>query len=587
MNVRSCCAVLALASSLLAQELRVAADSLARLPADDSPLWLADLDGDGDQDLVSISAESLAVWRLGADRTYPETPDAKLVWDDADVAFDLGDLDRDGATEVLVVSGGRTLRRYVLGADGFGEPTTLRDDLGAALPRGVHRVPFVQDVDGSPPEDLVIPGPGLFHIFRSQPDGLSAPIDVAFESRVETSVGNPDSLDSRFRQDVTIPWFHMRDVDGDGRLDLLSETSDRVLFHIADPELPTRPTWRLDLQRFRDEVELEQIDFFDLTRNMSALVTWRLADLDGVPPNDLVIQQGSTLLIWMGGSRGGIDRNPDDVLPSSGNLLLYAFFDTVGDPLPELHILRLEDITLGELVRMAVMDSETTLEVYSYRNRGGHFDRKAMSVVQVNLELPSLIDIDDHDSAVRVGVRARLKSDNGAKPHHACLDPDGLLDDAVVYEDGRLRFWRDALPRDGLGTDRGDMRDALLTAVDESGLTGLSSFLRRRDDAPEGQVLRKSYDVSVDDLVEGASGIQRMLRALDRDVPPALEAPTVFGEHEPDVIVTDLDGDGISDVLLVHTLQRSDDEPSLRTVEAVILGRTPRPSEAPATDGDG
>ena len=159
--------------------------------------------------------------------------------------------------------------------------------------------------------------------------------------------------------------------------------------------------------------------------------------------------------------------------------------------------------------------------------------------------------------------------------HRACLDADGRFDDVVAYDGGRLRFWRDATSADPFSDDRAAGRDALLDAVEAAQLDGLADFLRRREDDHRDDVVRQHYDVTIADLAAGAAGVASLLHGVPRDRQPVLEESSAFGEHQPDVIVADLDGDGISDVLLVHPLTLVEDGPSLRSVQAIVLGTTP------------
>lgn len=537
-----------LAASAPAQDARTTVrESIVQLPRDDAPVWTLDLDGDGRRELATATAKALHVWPPDDAGRYADDRQLRLAWPAPDLAFDLADLDGDGADDVVGLLGGTQLVRWPAGPDGFGEPEVLRDGLQGAVPRGVHRVPLVRDVDHDGHPDVLVPAAGRFLILRGTDGVLREPFPVDFESKVRVQVGDPRRLDTEFGQDIEVPWFRMRDLDGDGLADLVSETEDHVSVHLATADdLPREPSWTLDLAALRDEVALDSFDLFDLTRNLQSNVNWRIEDVDGEAPLDLVIQQGPTLLIYLGGSRRGMQGKPDDVLPSSGNVLVMALLDVIDDELPELHIVRIEDITLGKLLRMAAFTTETTFHVFSYRNVGGTFERRAYQRRTIDVEIPSFLEMSDEDGDLAKRMEAlEDEMEDGPDYRRLCLDGDERFDDLVAVVEGRLRFWRDALPESPFRhAGLNDLQGALVETLEDTDLDGLANFLRKRDG---GDVRAEvSHDVSLEELVLSARGVSRKLR-------PLLGSDFEF-EHRahlrsPGLTIVDLDGDGVSDVL--------------------------------------
>jgi len=436
-------------------------ETVFRVPRDATRLALRDVDGDGAADLVFLRPEGVALRFQRADGGFPPEHDAELAWPADRLAWSLVDLDGDGATELVVLEDGRRVRVFGADrADGFDAGPTVLDRVAGFLPRGVVHMDFVRDVDGDGRRDLVVPGSGDYRIYFAREAAWSEPLEVRYEARIEMRTGDPDSLDARFGSDVDISWFGLEDVDGDGRRDLIARTRDTAAFHLADPVLAPEPTWRLDLAALRAEVERTGgIDFDDLFANLDGLVSWRLADLDGEGARDVVVQQGNTFKVYLGGSRSGVDRTPDGLLKSSGNVLGFFLRDTLGDPRPDLQLLRVESLSLGQAIRWLVLPGSLDFDVYTYVNEGGHFSRRPSKRVTLSIRIPRIFSLLEEveefqqELEVRRDVPARL----------IAFDADGLRNDVVDVVAGELRVYRDAAP-DDLARD---WRDAGLLQLDD------------------------------------------------------------------------------------------------------------------------
>ena len=97
----------------------------------------------------------------------------------------------------------------------------------------------------------------------------------------------------------------MDDIDGDGQLDLVSETSERVAFHLAKPEIEARPTWSLDLSELRSAPSASDLDLDNLLGAVSGLAQWRAVDLDGEGPRDLIVSSEGTFKVYRGATLAG------------------------------------------------------------------------------------------------------------------------------------------------------------------------------------------------------------------------------------------------------------------------------------------
>ncbi|MHC4910109.1 MAG: FG-GAP repeat domain-containing protein [Planctomycetota bacterium] len=423
--------------------------SVYHVPDTETRLALVDVDGDARRDLLAVSPKGIALRRLRDDGTLPEADDSVFAWPSHTVGWNLADLDGDGSTEIVLLVDGK--RVVALTADGEGRlsdgPNLVVAD--GFLPRGIRRVNFIRDVDGDGRLDLVLPATDHFLIHLNRPDGWTEPLPVNFRASIGLSLGDPEELDSNFGQNVHIPWFSLQDVDGDGLTDLISQTEREAQFHLAAPELPVAPTWTLDLAALREEIPPPpKIDLDNLLANVETPVNWRVGDVDGEAPDDLVIQQGGKISVYLGGSTGPDLERPDQVLKASGNVLYFLLRDADGDGRDDLQILRAETISLGEAIRLLMIPGSLDFDIFTYGNEGGAFSRKPSTRTTVALRIPALLGFLEDVEDMRDDYDAKMAVP--AQP--ADLDGDGVAGDVVdVTKDG-LAIWRGAVPEDFRGS---------------------------------------------------------------------------------------------------------------------------------------
>ncbi|MEM7516381.1 MAG: VCBS repeat-containing protein, partial [Planctomycetota bacterium] len=289
--IRSLTAVLALwltANGIAMAQAPETAPTIVKLPGESSRFCFRDLDGDQHLDLVLIKRAGVQVSFQRADGSYPVKSDADLAWPSGKLGWDLADADGDGSTDLILLDENGDLKFHSIADRSFQPATPLLTGTRAFLPAGIRRLRCVRDVDGDGQADVVIPGTGRYRVFLTEVQNgertFRTPIEVEFDANIDLGVGDPAELDSRFSSEVWLPWFDLRDVDGDGDADLLAETDDEVFFYLAEPGLPDRPTWILPLAERRRALEQGKrgIDFDDLLSNIAPTVSWRIEDLDGV-----------------------------------------------------------------------------------------------------------------------------------------------------------------------------------------------------------------------------------------------------------------------------------------------------------------
>ncbi len=512
------------------------------IPKEGAGLLLRDLTGDGALDLVRADAQGLALLPLGPDRRYPAGPSARLAWPAGRVGWELADLDGDGTTEVLFLTEDRgvLVHRFEAGT-GFDEGQTILEQT-ALLPTGVSRVHFVRDVDGDGLQDLVLPGSGSHRVFRARGTDWAPPIEVAFELRSSLQAGDPERLDSSFGQQVRVPWFRIEDVDGDGSEDLVSETSERIAFHLAAPELSSEPTWTLDLEALRAELpQRTEIDFDNLLSMLDQRVTWQVSDIDGEAPDDLVVQLGSKLRIYLGGARTGPQGTPDQVLKASGNVLLTFLRPTRDDALPDLQILRAERIPVSRVIRSLLFASDLDFDIFTYGNEAGTFSRKPTRRNRITLKIPRLVDfMDESDDGFAAELEDQFDLPTLRFPRVPGSPAAG--DDVLDLLDGELVVFEACAPEPSFLESLEDAEEF------EPGRFVEGVFLREFDTQADGASRTLDFgDLETFDFAPSA-----VLRQSTQGQEPARRHPlAVEPDDVHDLLVRDLDGDGTSDAIVV------------------------------------
>lgn len=555
---RACAIVasaLAAAAPAAAQLTDVASAAPAAAPAPDAPfadtrvevprrgvlMALRDLTGDGALELLRVDESGVLARRLTAEGTY-ETRGSLLAWPNTTIGWDLADLDGTGRTDLLMVADGKTIQRQrLLPGGGWSEPEPLFE-AATYLPSGVARVPFARDIDGDGRLDLVLPGPGRFHVRLNRgPAGeggaltWSTPIEVGYEPEIDYELGDPDRLSSTFGQSVRVPWFKMEDIDGDGQQDLVSQMGERVSFHLARPQIDALPSWELDLGEYKTEVSASDIDLDDLLSAVSGIANWRVEDLDGKGARDLIIGSEGTFKVYLGAGATGPVNAPDQVLKASGNVLYFFVRDVMGDERPDLQIVRGERISLGRLIKYLIVPGKLDFDVFTYQNQGGTFARRPTKRTTLALRVPRILELISESEEIADAIEAQWD----IPARRVAWDDDGTTNDVIDERGGVLMVFENCAPEqqkfENLSLSRGI--DGLIERV-------VLQDLDRLDDGGESVI-----DLGNLDAFAVAPG--KALRDATANRKPVLTHTLWEGEDDRSLRSIDLDGDGRSDVLTV------------------------------------
>ena len=163
--------------------------SICEVKGSSTRIALRDFDRDGRRDLLLVDVDWAS--RCGCARLHLPTPMTRACpWLPPAT---LADLDGDGRQELLMLADGRKVLSVKPDAQGQLAATTLVEEPQGFLPRGIRRVIFVRDVDGDGRADLVLPGNGRFLIRRNLgAEGFAtAYIAVACRSDIGMSRATP------------------------------------------------------------------------------------------------------------------------------------------------------------------------------------------------------------------------------------------------------------------------------------------------------------------------------------------------------------------------------------------------------------
>ena len=385
---------------------------------------LADIDGDGRRDVVIAShvegkafARRLTMWRSAsagvaftAGETLDLTPDV--------VAWSTGDVRAGGGDEIVLFNAGGA---YSWSAAGPQERRLQRIAEAEFLwqladpERAFWWRDGVRDIDGDGLVDLVLPEPdGFACVVQRRPSVDAGAWGVRARMRVPADQGDDGVWVSastregagvrgkRTERDISLqiggsdraadagpatlvqvnesaPAPQWIDWDGDGDLDLLAQTSQRL--HV----------WtQLERGRFASEPTLSLVLPVDADRDrkLDASYTSHTTDLDLDHKADCVIFAGDRrsedvrtqgLFFTQAGVKEGPELFGNDGRPSA--LLVFAGFvtsptfrDLDGDGFPELVLRTVRPDIIDQL--RSVTNEAIDADLYVYRNRRGTFARQ-------------------------------------------------------------------------------------------------------------------------------------------------------------------------------------------------------------------
>lgn len=487
-----------------------------QLPGDTEQLLVADTDGDGQRELLTLSGNELRVYfQTSGDFDFTNgfqtitLPGAAVGWD---LSRGYGD---QGLSIVALVEG-RDVLRWQIEDRQISEPEFLLRNLNGFLTKGVNRLHFSRDVNSDSRDDLIIPGAGVLDLYIRNDDGSYQPgITVQTEVQMRT-VLTPGRLERETGQSMTIPLMELRDINADGATDLISRTEDQLDVFLASASntryFEPTPTYSLDIAAIEErlgEFDLDRLDFSNLTGILAITHEEILEDMDGDGIDDLLLREGGKVSLFIGNPTGMEMDQPRQVLRSGGNVLSVFLFDENEDGLKDLWLWRVETISVGDVFLWLALSGSIAVEAFIYPNEGERFARRPTRRITVDLKFPSALRL--AGQAMDIARKARESGAEPAPPNIlANLDNDPERQDLLVLVNSRLELFLNAVAPvtrtdpflDGLGYNRNqdqyqiDIRDVLDNiAINET--EELQSVQGREAD----QILALSGEINAGDII--------------------------------------------------------------------------------------
>lgn len=408
---------------------------------------LVDLDGDGTSELLVVHEDGRIDRRRTRASAWLAPAGTAQLADPAHALVDLAALD-GGAAQGLVVATPSGTFQWLVSGDAFAEePAGLSSRARMPYRTGVPRWgPIVQDVNRDGRPDVVLPVIGACELWLQERDGDGA-LTLRRSARVAVDVDRDVESDAEKLSDVlesslNVPNLATRDVNGDGRPDLLVEDGPRRGFYLQDAAggFPTRADVTLDLSIFRDAG-------FDggiapgRTLSVEGQATYRSRDLNGDGIPDHVVAHGRKVWVFLASAAGPQFTEPLSILKTADDITAVTLARLDDDALPDLLLLKVQVPTVATLLRGLFGEWDITVGAVAYRNQGGKgFETSPSRRAEVVVRLPSIVRILKNPAEIL--TRFEELSSRFRIVVRGDFDGDGSEDLGLVSSDGgRIEVW--------------------------------------------------------------------------------------------------------------------------------------------------
>jgi len=443
---------------------------------------VADMDGDGDLDIVSASHDDDTIAWYENDGAADPSWTAANIATSANGATDVKVADMDGDGDLDIVSASRidsTIAWYE--NDGAADPSWSAADIATSAATAVEV--FVADMDGDGDLDIVSASQGDDTIAWYENDGAADPswsaadiatnADLVRDIEVADMDGDGDlDIVSASVNDDTIAWYendgasdpswtaadiatsadgargvHVADMDGDGDLDIISAARDNNTVAWYENDGAADPTWTAT----------------DIVTNMNGARDIEAADMDGDGDLDIVsVSQNDDTIAWYENTCDGSDPLVLDLDGDGIELLglgsgvqfdvnVDGALETTGWVGPDDGLLAMDLDGSGQIEDMS--------EVFSEVFNGGNYTDSLAALATLDTNADQVISAEDDQ-----------------------------FDEILVWQDG---------DSDGVSTD------AELATLTDHGISALDLDVTASDETVSGNTIDAVGTVAFDDATTG------------------------------------------------------------------------------------
>ena len=534
-------AALTLSLSVAAQAQEITLPGYARhdfsFPAETTQLLLLDADKDGLKDIIAVNENIISIYFQRPNGGFEFTqPDTSLTLPGEATGWDLSDNYSSSPQQeysLLALIDGTQVQAWPIQNRSFAQPQPIITGLVGFLGKGTYQLNFSRDINNDGLDDLIIPGSGEMMLHIRNPDGsYQNPLGVLSDMQIRTNLNADGDLERDLGQSLTIPMMELRDINGDGLPDLISDTAERFDVFLASSGkdgqyFPALPTWSIDRLEIRERLgdfDVDQLDFSNLTGVLALTHEEILEDVNDDGIDDLVLREGGKVSLFLGRKDGISFEQPQQVLRSGGNVLTTFLYDENEDGLKDLWLWRVEPISVGDLFVWLAISGSINVEAFVYRNEGQRFASRPARKVTVSLKFPSAVRM--ISSVLDVRDRARSMSDEVVPTALASVNGMSSNHDLLVLLEDQVQIFFNSIQKNPPLSD-----DRFLASLDYS---------RSRD----------SYIIDIRGIIDNFEIEQnrdlRQVQGREPDVSVSLNGAMRNG----DIITSDLNGNGLDDVFV-------------------------------------
>lgn len=421
------------------------------LPVAIENLLAADVNNDDLNDLVAVVENVMRIYfqtesGFDFDGGYIEfeIPGSAVGWD---LSTNYGGA---GTAIIALIDGAEVLAWHIDGRT-IQTPRTIKSGLSGYLGRGINRLHFSRDVNNDGRDDLIIPGAGELMLYLQGSNGdYLTPLPVKSDVQMRTSL-DPEQLERRTGQAITIPVLELRDLNGDAAADIVSRTEEKLDVFLASPAgnlyFPATPSYSINIAEIEaglGDFDVDNLDFSNLTGVLALTHEEILDDVNGDGIDDLLLREGGKVSLF-GGTKTGMNLSePLQVLRSSGNVLSTFLYDENEDNLKDLWLWRVESISVGDIFVWLALSGSVSIEAFIYPNEGERFARRPSRQITVELKFPSAIRLATSFLEIRNEVeRSRGIASTPANVAH--LDADTSQQELLVMLDRQLQIFLNSI----------------------------------------------------------------------------------------------------------------------------------------------